>query len=280
MGRTRFPGAALFSWVDFFPSFDVALARAAEGFVSAGGQESSGSAPTLRRSIVLRGNGGSTSGRMLGGGRGIARGRAAFFAAPTFFVVNAMGSFPFSFCESNAQGTIHGSRRSGPDGPGGERLPGESAARWPPRPQLDEEKSGRRQRDHSPAQSQKVALGRLLHHEETTRRCTSNSAFKITFAINKGPNFLLQTDYVIVPVMLLSPRGRRSARAGQRARSDERRVNDLGCSQGNGSKNSRHRTRDPSGHRCERLFAVSEPTTAWNWLSLWNHSRICRACTT
>jgi hypothetical protein len=68
-----------------------------------------------------------------------------------------------------------------------EKLASGKAPRWPPRPQLDEEESGRGQRDHAHTQSQSVALGRLLHHEETTRRYTGNSAFKIAFAINKGP---------------------------------------------------------------------------------------------
>jgi hypothetical protein len=96
------------------------------------------------------------------------------------------------------------SRRSESADPGGGDVASGRAPRGPPRPQLDEEKSGRWQRDHSHAQSQNVAFGRLLHHEETTRRCMGNSAFKIPFPINKGPNLLLQIHYVLT--LMITPR--------------------------------------------------------------------------
>jgi hypothetical protein len=76
----------------------------------------------------------------------------------------------------------------------------------PPRPQLNEEKSGRWQRDHyGAAQSQNDPSGRLMHHEHASLH--GQLGLQITFAINKGLNLILQRHYVgyanITPPTLL-----------------------------------------------------------------------------
>ena len=110
-----------------------------------------------------------------------------FLRGRAFFDFNVMGDF-LSFGES-----VHHARFDGSGAWGPRTLAGKDWARGKRREMAtptatDEGKSGSWQRDHShTAQSQNVALGRLLHHEETTRRCTGNSACKLHWLLTRAP---------------------------------------------------------------------------------------------